>query len=186
MPAHDTRSDTRSDTRHNTRRAALACAVPLWLGAMLSACDSGNTYPFGIEPPASMGTPFHDRYGFYSGRASEPRQVLEDFAATYRTVGWSKIEERGDDFLILRFDESLLPTDDAAREALEQSGVSTYFDPSADPTYRATDPHPERRLIEVRLNGVRWEYRVRRFYIGTDQALITQLQQTYTPAPAPE
>lgn len=153
---------------------------------MLGACDSGNTYPFGIEPPASMGTPFDDRYTFYSGRADQPRQVLEDFASLYRNVGWSKVEERGDDFLIMRFDESLLPKDRAALEALDEAGVSTYFDPGEDPTYRATDPHPERRLIEVRLNGVRWEYRVRRFYIGTDQTLITQLQQTYTPAPAPE
>jgi hypothetical protein len=178
--------DTRHVTRHGTRRAVLACTLPIWLGAMLGACDSGNTYPFGIEPPASMGTPFDDRYSFYSGRADQPRQVLEDFASLYRNVGWSKVEERGDDFLIMRFDESLLPKDRAALEALDEAGVSTYFDPSEDPMYRAADPHPERRLIEVRQNGVRWEYRVRRFYIGSDQALSTQLQQTYTPATAPE
>lgn len=170
------------------RRAALARVASLCLGAtlLLGGCDSGNTYPFGIEPPASMGTPFDDRYIFYSGRADRPRQVVEDFANLYRNVGWTRVEERGDDFLVMRLDETILPKDAAALEALEEVGVSTHFDPSEDPMYHAADPHPERRLVEARLNGVRWEYRVRRFYIGNDQALIAQLKQTYTPAPAPQ
>jgi hypothetical protein len=154
--------------------------------SFIASCDTGNTYPFGMNPPASMGVPFADRYIMSSATANSPREIVEHYINAYKYVGWCKVEERAEAHAVLRFDESLIPKDPAAQEALEEAGISTYFSSDADPTYRAGDPHPERRLIEARLNGVRWEYRVRRFYIGSDPVIIAQLKQSYVPAPAPE